>query len=64
MMLACEKQESNSRGKVFYLGSKNCNSGQTDLDRNPNSILITGEGLRGKRGNRLFLKKVNWYKMR
>ena len=50
MMLACEKQESNSRGKVFYLGSKNCNSGQTDLDRNPNSILITGEGLRGKRG--------------
>ena len=43
------------RQSVFW-GSKNCNSGCTDSGRNPNSVPITGEGLRifmGKRGDEM-----------
>ena len=35
-----------------HLGSKNSNLGSTELGRNPNSVLITGEGLRVFMGKR------------
>ena len=37
------KNKNQFKRQIIYLGSKNCNSGCTDLGRNPNWVLIKGD---------------------
>lgn len=44
--MSVQKINTQFKRQVVYLGSKNCNSGYTELGRNPNSGLIIEEGIR------------------
>ena len=51
-LLTTYKNRNQFKRQSIYLGSKNCNLGSTDSCGNPNTVLITEEGLRVFMGKR------------
>lgn len=45
-MIVHLKTRNQYKTQSVYCGSKNCHSGYTNFGRNPNSVQITGQGIR------------------
>ena len=52
MVLSTCETRNRLKTQNVYLGSKDCSSGSSDSGRNPNSVPVTGEGLRVFMGQR------------